>query len=834
MPIDAGTRLGYYEIRSKIGAGGMGEVYLAEDTRLHRPVALKILPVALASSQDRMRRFVQEAESAAALNHPHIAHIYEIGESEGTNFISMEFIDGKTLREKIHHEKSELKVLLKHLLQVAEGLAKAHESGIVHRDLKPDNIMITRDGHAKILDFGLAKLLETAGQKPDREGGLLSSEVATAVIPVQHSAPGAVMGTVGYMSPEQAQAKPVDQRSDIFSFGCVLYEAATGRQPFVGDSNIDTLHKIIYKPAPSITDLNPSASPELQRVVRKCLAKEPEKRYQTIRDTAIDLEELIEELKGAPDIEHSVAPPASATGALPSGERSTSYMGATESTASSAEYLVSRIKQHKLAAALALVVLVLGAVGLGLYLHARNTEVAIESIAVLPFENQNHDPNTDYLSDGVTESIINSLTQLPNLRVIARSSVFRYKGKEIDPMAVGKELGVRAVLTGRFMQRGDDLAVSTELLDVRDNKQLWGERYERKVSDLLSVQREIATEITSNLRLKLSGAEQNRVTKHYTDNPAAYQLYLKGLFYWNQRTGESIKKSVEYFNQAIEKDPNYALVYAGKAQAYDLFASYNVAPPRESFPLAKAAALKALELDDSLAEAHAALGFYKSEYEWDPAGAEKELRRAIELNPNYATAHHWMNSPLLIMGRFDEAIAEGKRAEELDPISPIISADVGFNLVNARRYDEAIVQLHKTLTFEPNFQSALQTLGSAYDLKGMYGEAITEYQKALQVSDDPFIQALLGRAYALSGRRTEALKILEKLKADSAHRYVPAYSYVMIYIGLGDKDQAFAWLEKEVAEHSFNPPYYRVDPMLDPLRSDPRFADLLRRVGLPQ
>jgi eukaryotic-like serine/threonine-protein kinase len=374
MPIDEGARLGRYEIRAKLGEGGMGEVYLAEDTRLHRKVALKILPTELAANKDRMRRFEQEAQAAAALNHPNIAHIYEIGEHDGTNFIAMEFVDGVTLREKIHSEKSELKVLLKHLLQVAEGLAKAHASGIVHRDLKPDNIMITREGHAKILDFGLAKLLDT---KPESTAEM--GEAATAMMPVQHSTPGVVMGTVGYMSPEQAQAKPVDQRSDIFSFGCLLYEATTGRKPFAGDSIVDTLHKIIYDAAPAITDFNPSASPGLQRVIRKCLAKEPEKRFQTIRDTANDLEELLEEMMGTRDIERSVAPSRSTTtrsapSRIDDERRADGTASATHPPASSAEYILSGVKQHKFAVAIVALVLVVVGVSLGLYLRARTPQ----------------------------------------------------------------------------------------------------------------------------------------------------------------------------------------------------------------------------------------------------------------------------------------------------------------------------------------------------------------------------------------------------------------------------------------------------------------------------
>src|SRR5712692_6264102 len=602
----AGARLGRYEIKSRIVAGGGREVYLSLDTELDRKVAIKILPADVAANQDRLRRFTQEAKAAAALNHPNIAHIYEIGQADGVNFIAMECVDGHTLGEVIHGGQIDLAKLLRYLQHGAEGLAKAHAVGIVHRDLKPDNIMITRDGHVKILDFGLAKLLETAGQKPDREGGLGSSEIATAMMPVQHSMPGVVMGTVGYMSPEQAQAKTVDQRSDIFSFGCILYEVATGRKPFVGDSIIDTLHKIIYEPAPSITDLNPSASPDLQRVIRKCLAKEPEKRYQTIRDTANDLEELIEEMKGVSDIERSVAPSANATTseAIKSTDddvRAESTVSVSQQSASSAEYIVSGIKQHKLAAVIVLLVLVVSAVGLGLYLHARNTEVAIESIAVLPFQNRSTEADSEYLSEGLAESLIYRLSQLPNLKVSPTSSVFRYKGKEIDPVKVCQELGVNAVLSGRIVQRGDNLTISAELVDVRYNKLLWGEHYDRKMSDLLATQREIAREIVDKLKLKVSGEERGLV-KHYTENNEAYQLYLKGRFYWNKRSQEGMQKSLEYFQQSIERDPNFALAYSGLADTYDLLGAPEAGggkPPNEVPPKAKAAALKALEIDET-------------------------------------------------------------------------------------------------------------------------------------------------------------------------------------------------------------------------------------------
>src|SRR5712692_3405788 len=603
MRLPSGTRLGRYEIRSKLGAGGMGEVYLAQDTKLDRKVALKILPAEVAANQERMRRFVQEAKAAAALNHPNIAHIYEIGEGNGVNFIAMEFIDGQTLRQYTHGRQADLPKLLRHLQQVAEGLAKAHAAGVVHRDLKPDNVMITRDGHAKILDFGLAKLIEP--QQTSIPTSDAVSEAATAILQ-QHSSPGVVLGTVGYMSPEQAQGRTneIDGRSDIFSFGCILYEAVTGHKAFAGKDAIDTLNKIIREPVRPVSEFRPDAPNHLRRIVRVCLAKDPEERYQTIKDVAIELRELRRELAGAEGIDITVPAPSTAATSLGSaGSAAPASSGATQPTpSSSAEYIVSGIKQHKLAAAIAVLALIIGVIGLGLYLHARNPEVAIESIAVLPFVNQNRAPDTEYLSDGLTESIINSLTQLPSLRVSPRSSVFQYKGKDTDPIKIGHDLGVRAVLTGRLLQRGDSLMVSAELLDVRDNKQVWGEQYNRKLADALAVQQEISREITDRLRLRLSGEEQKQLTRRDTSNPDAYAFYLKGRYYWNKRTPDNLRKAIEQFQLAADKDPNYALAYVGLADCYSLLEFYAGTPASETSPKAKAFAERALQLDNSLAE----------------------------------------------------------------------------------------------------------------------------------------------------------------------------------------------------------------------------------------
>jgi len=830
-------RIGRYRIIRELGVGGMGRVYLGLDEQLNRQVAVKLLSNYDASEAERMQRFRQEAKAAAALNHPNIAHIYEISEDKDTNFIAMEFVDGETLRERIR-AKSDLKTLLKLLLQVAEGLAKAHAIGIVHRDLKPDNIMITHDGYAKILDFGLAKLLEPAARRPDRAKGPGSSENVTAIMPVQHSLPGVVMGTVGYMSPEQAQAKPVDQRSDIFSFGCILYEVATGRKPFAGDSVIETLHKIVYEPAPSITDLNPSASPELQRVIRKCLAKEPEKRYQTIRDTANDLEELIGEMKGVSDIERSVAP---STNATASGANITDdkLLGVTTASVSephlsSAEYLVSGIKQHRLAVVIAFLVIVLGGVGLSLYLKGGNTEGAIQSIAVLPFQNRSAEADTEYLSDGLSESLIYRLSQLPNLKVSPTSSVFRYKGKEIDPVKVGQELGVAAVLSGRIVQRGDNLTISAELLDVHNNRILWGEQYDRKMSDLLATQREIAREIVEKLRVRVSGKEQE-LGKHYTEDNEAYQLYLKGRFYWNKRTIEASDKSIEYFNQAIDKDPGFALAYAGLANCY-VVRNYPQ-PPREKMPKARAAAMRALELDETLAEAHTSLARVLALYDWDWPAAEKEFRRAIELNPRYEVAHEWYGGYFELMGRPDESIAERKKAQELDPLSLPINAELGLAFYFARDYDKAIEQFKKTLEMDPKFPLATDQLPTVYGQKGMYDQAIAEYQKGTMLRGDAewsSPMAGLGYVYALSGKKKEAQAVLDELKQRSRQEYVPADSIALVYTALGEKDQAFAWLEKAYEERAFKMAWLKVEPQWDSLRSDPRFTDLLRRLGLAQ
>ena len=816
----------------------MGEVYLAQDTKLDRKVALKILTSALAANQDRMRRFVQEAKCAAALNHPNIAHIYEIGEPEiqGSNqalednsvpFIAMEFIDGHTLREEIHHERTPLSKLLNYLTQVAEGLAKAHAAGIIHRDLKPDNIMVSRDGHAKILDFGLAKLVEAPERGFEREEA--DSQVATVAMP-QRTSPGAIMGTVGYMSPEQVKAKTIDQRSDIFSFGCVLYEAVTRRKPFASDSVVDTLHKIIHEPPPAIADSNPNVPAELQRIIRRCLTKEPEKRYQTIRDTANDLEEIIEELKGITEIERSV--PSTGASSVPG----TADVGTARSThsvsqpASSSEYRVREVSRHKLGVAAGVVLLALIGIGYWYWSTRGAGGNQVDSIAVLPFVNESGNPDVEYLSDGMTESLINSLSNLPNLSVKARNSVFRYKGATIDEKRIREDLSVDALLLGRVFQRGENVTLYLSLVDARTGASLWGEQYDRKMHDLAVLQKDIASDVSRKLRARLSNDEAKQLTRNYTDNSEAYQLYLKGRFFWNKRTPDSIRKAIEYFEQAIGKDPGFALAYTGLADSYVVPA--NRIEPRVAMPKAKTAALQALAIDDTLAEAHTSLARVLQVYDWNWTDAEKEFKRAIELNPRYAVAHQWYGGYLERTGRVNEAISERKLALELDPLSTITIFELGQNFLFARDYDQAIAQFQRSLELDPSFPAARSYLPLAYVQKGMYEEALAKVREAPDAA--PLrVAGVTGYVYAVSGRTSEAKKELEELKRLRKTEYVSAVSIAYICAGLGEREEALSWLEKGLEERAFQMQMLNVDPRLANLRDDPRFIELVRKVGSP-
>jgi eukaryotic-like serine/threonine-protein kinase len=833
--ISPNSTIAQYLIVSKIGEGGMGEVYLAHDAKLDRKVALKVLPADVAANRDRMARFIREAKSAAALNHPNIAHIYEIGESEGTNFIAMEFIDGVTLREKIHNERTELRKLLRFLQHAAEGLAKAHAAAIVHRDLKPDNIMITRDGHAKILDFGLAKLLESLPMP-----GADSSEIATAVLP-QHSTPGAIMGTLGYMSPEQAQGKTkeIDQRSDIFSFGCILFEAATGRKPFEGDSVVKSLHMVIYEAAPLLADLKPNAPAELQRIVRRCLAKDPDDRYQSIKEVAIELKELRRELESN-GIDTTVPPPPKSETAGGSAYETASAqnLGATISTpspslsprAASAEYVVAGIKQQRLAVLLVLILLVGGVVATAFYLRSRSSANAtINSIAVMPFINGGNNADIEYLSDGMTETLINTLSQLPDLSVKARSSVFRYKAKEVDPQTVGNELKVQAIVNGRIVQRGDDLTLYLSLVDTRTGDQIWGEQYNRKQADLLSLQNTVARDVATKLRKKLSGTDEQKVARNYTQNTEAYQLYLQGRFFAAKRTPQSIQKGIEYYQQAIAKDPNYALGYAGLSDGYGQLAYYGGAPAPEALSKAREAAFRALSLDNNLAEAHNALGFVVVTADFEYAAGEREYKRAIELDPNFTQAHQNLGVMLCRTGRPEEGMMEMRRALELEPVSIIVNRLYGEVLVFSRRYDEGLAQLKKTAEMDPAFPSTYSALSNTYRLMGRYAESVEAYAKFQELYGRPQTAALARASFAAGGWQG----FLRDMTAKRPEGF-SSYMAAIFFAQLGDKDKAFVELNKSFDNREYMLRFIKIDPSVDDLRNDPRFKELTRCMKLPE
>ena len=822
------TILSHYRIVAKIGAGGMGEVYLAQDTsELGRTVALKILPAEVAKDKDRLQRFTQEARTVSNLNHPNILTVHEFGQTDSASFIAMEYVDGITLREHLSSRRFKLIDVLDVAIQLVAALNAAHEAGVTHRDLKPENVMVRKDHIVKVLDFGLAKLSEPVGTAGKAE---TSDEAATKVL--VKTEPGLVMGTVSYMSPEQSTGSAVDQRTDIWSAGVVLYEMIAGAVPFPGKD----IHRQIIaiqeaEPVP-LTQQVEGVPERLEEIVAKCLAKDKDERYQTAKDLLIDLRNLRRKLDVDAEIERTVAPALRSSSSSASASAQMTASAAAMHTTSSAEYVVSGIKQHKLAAAVVLIALVAAVAGLGLFLRSRNSEVAIDSIAVLPFANQNGDPNSEYLSDGLTEGVINSLVQLPNLRVAPRNSVFRFKGKEIDPSAAGQQLGVRAVLTGRVLQRGDSVTVSVELVDVRDNKQLWGEQYERPVSDMLTVKQEIAREITDKMRLRLTGEEQKQLVRRDTTNKDAYELYLKGRFYWNRRTAENLRKAVDLFQQAIEKDPNYALAHVGVADCYVMMEEYTGTPARETLPKAKAAVQSALRIDDSLAEAHAsqAMVYWLS---WQYADSESEFKRAIQLNPNYPTARHWYSLLLRSLGRRNEGEAEIKRAYELDPLSPIINVNVA-DFANLRGdHETALAQAKKIIELYPNFAVGYLYLGWSYQRKGDYQNAILALEKSAELSSRwSFVVGPLGQCYALAGRRADAQAIVKELEERYAKHEALATSVAAVYAGLGDRDQAFVWLEKGFQEHSGEMVRINFDPPYELLKSDPRFAALLGRMGL--
>jgi serine/threonine protein kinase/Tfp pilus assembly protein PilF len=838
--LPANTVISHYRITSRLGAGGMGEVYLAEDTRLGRRVALKLLPAQFIKDEDRLRRFEQEARAASALNHPNIITIHEVGVENGTHFIATELIEGETLRQRLKRERMSLSEALDVAVQVASALAAAHQVGIIHRDTKPENIMLRPDGYVKVLDFGIAKLTE----KFVEQQSTTSDSMDAVTVGVVNTEANIVMGSPSYMSPEQARGQSVDGRTDIFSLGVILYEMIAGQRPFDGPSVSDIIVAILERQPPPLSRYVTDISPRLENIVAKSLAKDRESRYQTITDMLADLKRQKRRVDFEAGLDESVSPDFHSEPTVPISPQqdshatvkefaaSSSQMNTARST-SSAEYIVTEIKQHKIGFIAAFALLIIAVTAAAFFFMRGEGRQPINSIAVLPFANESSDPNTEYLSDGITESLINNLSQSRSLKVMSRNSVFRYKGQDVSAKTVADDLSVQGVLTGRIVQLGDNLTIKIELIDARDNTQVWGEQYSRKMSEIISMQEEIAKEISEKLQLRLTGEDEKRVSKRYTNNSEAYQLYLRGRFYWNKRTEESLKKGIEYFNQAIEKDPLYALPYVGVANCYAVLTELETSPPKELYPKVKAAAARALEIDDSLAEAHTALAAV-NEYEWNWAEAENQYKRAIELNPSYETAHHWYAAYLISRSRSDEAIREMRQALELDPLSLIINTSMGRVLFGARQYDQAIEQLKKTLDLDPNFAEAHFQIGMVYEQKRMYDDAIREFQKSVELFDDQAMTAWVARAYAVSGRRAEAERLLAELMEMSKQKYVSPYPLATVYAALGDKDRAFEWLEKVYEEHSYYVIWLNIDPIFDQMRTDARFTGLLNRVGFTQ
>ena len=803
-----GQTIGHYKISESIGTGGMGEVYLATDVVAGRKAALKLLPKRFTGEAARLKRFQQEAHAVVALNHPNILTVYEIGEDHSIHYIASELIEGETLRQRLTRGPMQLSEAVDVAIQVVSALAAAHQARIVHRDIKPENIMLRPDGYVKVLDFGIAKLAESAfAEPPSVAAATFGVPGATAdgaeSVTLGQTNLGSILGTTSYMSPEQACGAQIDKRTDIWSLGVVLYEMVTGHAPFAGDTPRDVMSSILEREPPPLARYTAHTPAELQQIISKMLRKDRDERYHGAHELLDALKDFRRKLET--ESERAAAP---------------LWLRWTRSPA--ALVLVLTI------AALAL--------ALPFYWH-RNVTTATsldKSIAVLPFENASKDPNAEYLSEGISEALINSLTELQRLRVIARSTAFQYKGKDVDPRRVGRELQVASVLTGRVRQSQDALSIQVDLVDAVTGAQLWGEEYVRKISDVIEIKQAIAREVTAKLKLKLTGEEQRRLAKGDSTNPEAYQFYLRGRYFWNKRTSDGIKQAIEHFQKSIERDPNFALGYVGLADSYTGLTFYNFAAPHEAMPKAKESATKALALDNTLAEAHASLAHVLMNYDWNWSEAEKEFRRSIELKPDYPTAHQWYAIHYLTAtGRLEEAVQEMKKALELDPASLVMNTFMGATFYYAGRYDEAIDQCRRTIQMDPNFAVAHWHLGLAYEQKQVLDAAIEEFKKAISLSGgSPLIRAALGRVYAESRKKYEANEMLNELNELAKRQYVSAYEVAKIYVALGNNEQAFQLLTKASAEHSFHLVNLNVCPQLNSVRSDPRFQELVQRVGL--
>jgi len=790
-PVD--QTLGHYRIAEKVGAGGMGEVYRARDQHLARDVAIKVLPPGTLIDESARKRFHKEALILSQLNHPNIATIHDFDTQQGVDFLVMEYIPGITLSDKVAAGPLPEKEVLRLGAQLAEGLAAAHEQGVIHRDLKPGNLRVTSDGRLKILDFGLAKLWRP-----------VTASAATD----SFSETQAMAGTLPYMAPEQLLGAEIDARTDIHAAGSVLYEMATGQRPFAKLEHAQLIAAILRQvPAPP-RQLNPQVSPELGRIIGKCLEKEPGNRYQSAKELAIDVRRL-----------------------------QTAAASAVQFAATPARWSFAKAVGLGLGILAAVIILLIapniGSLRERMLGHADASR--IESLAVLPVKNFSGDPDQEFFADGMTDALIAGLAQIKAVKVISRTSVMHYKGSSETLPQIARELGVDGIVEASVMRSGDRLRLTAQLIDARRDQHLWARNYEREMTDVLALQSELVQAIAGEIRVQLTPQENERLRATRRVSPEAYEAYLKGRFYWNKRSGQDIIKGIEYFQHAIEVDPDYALAYAGLAESYVLLPDFADARPREVIPKARAAAAKAIEIDDTLAEAHTPLAFISGYYDYDVAGAEREFKRAIELNPGDATAHHWYALWLLFLGRHDEATAEIEKARNLDPLSLAINTSVGTVLLYSRHYDSAIGQYRKTLEMDSSFVQAHDYLGNAYLQNGMHEQAIAEFQKAVDLSGGQVrCMAGLGRAYAAAGRQEQARKTLEQLKERAQRSYVSRYELALIYVGLGEKEQAFASLEQAYEEHDRRLMELEAGPQVDPLRSDRRFQDLLRRMNFPQ